>query len=63
METGQQRSANRWLPVISFGGVLTMLVGASRVLDATGDLGLTYTYIGSIFLATTALTIYVKRRR
>ena len=37
------------------------LLGRPVALDATGDLGLTYAYIGSIFLATTALTIGVDR--
>lgn len=40
-----------------------MLVGANRVLNTTGDLGLTYASIGFIALAMIALTIYVKRRQ
>ncbi|HLN76292.1 MAG TPA: hypothetical protein VK204_04550 [Nocardioidaceae bacterium] len=40
-----------------------MLVGVNRVLNTTGDLGLTYAYVGFIAVAMIALPIYVKRRQ
>lgn len=39
-----------------------MMVGAKLVLDATGDLGPTYAYIGFVVAVMIALTLYVRRR-